>query len=181
MGYLNAWHWPRCWRHKCENVEHPKRIHSTPLLEEEGKVKASHQRKRPVINWWKLEGAGDQRVLNGLWTTRLSCGGIIWLLDHPPLPSAACIAFSVFLRFIYWRERGGRGGRGAKSWGGEKTWSSINHQYSLMERILSGRATLIATIELVWLCIYDCIQYITNQRFKLESKDDLSCMLFVTL
>jgi hypothetical protein len=57
-----------------------------------------------------------------------------WLLPHPlpPLPSASCLSFSVFLcvdyRSIYWRESRG----GAKSYEDEKARSSINSS------ILSG-------------------------------------------
>ncbi len=92
---------PVVWRHKCENVDQPKRIR--PLQDEEGKLKASHQKKCPVISWWKLNG-GKQRVLNDLWTTRLSCGRLIRLLVHPlPHPPFRCISFSVFLRITYWR------------------------------------------------------------------------------
>ncbi len=58
---------------------------------------------------------------------------MIWLLFRPipPLPSASCLSFSVFLCVAgqaYWRESGGEGGRGgAKSYHHEKAWFSINH------------------------------------------------------
>ncbi len=48
----------------------------------------------------------------------------------PPLPSASCPCFSVFLGVsgrAYTDGREGGGGRGAKSYVGEKAWSSINH------------------------------------------------------
>ncbi len=46
---------------------------------------------------------------------------MILLLAHPPhtFPSTSCLSFSDFLRVsfrAYWRERGGEGGRGAKSY-----------------------------------------------------------------
>ncbi len=52
-----------------------------------------------------------------LWRTRLSRRQMIWLLrfypmPSPPLPSASCLAFSVFLCVAgqaYWRKKGGRG------------------------------------------------------------------------
>ncbi len=55
---------------------------------------------------------------------------MIWLLPHPlpPFSLASCISFSAFMCVA---GRAGRGGR-AKSYDGEKAWSSINHS------ILSG-------------------------------------------
>ncbi len=47
---------------------------------------------------------------------------------YPPLPTASCLSFSVFLCVAgqaYWR--GGEGFGGTKSYDGEKSWSSINH------------------------------------------------------
>ncbi len=61
-------------------------------------------------------------------------------LAPPPLPSASCLIFSVFLsvaRGAYWDDWGGEGsGRGAKWYDDEKAWSSINHS------ILSVSASL---------------------------------------
>jgi hypothetical protein len=54
----------------------------------------------------------SQRILNDFLRTRLSRRSIIWLLPHPfpPLLSASCLSFSVFL-FVggraNWRKRGG--------------------------------------------------------------------------
>ncbi len=46
----------------------------------------------------------------------------------PPLPSATCLSFSVFLcGRAYCRERGVPGGRGAESYDRKKAWPSINH------------------------------------------------------
>jgi hypothetical protein len=53
---------------------------------------------------------------------------MIWLLPHPlpsPFPAASCLSFSVFLCVA--RERGEWGVGGAKSYDGEKAWSSIDH------------------------------------------------------
>jgi hypothetical protein len=58
------------------------------------------------------------------------------LPQAPPLPTVppvSCLSFSVFLRVCvadraYWRERGYGGGEGAKSYDGEKVWSSISHR-----------------------------------------------------
>jgi hypothetical protein len=57
---------------------------------------------------------------------------VIWFGSSPPLPrsSASCPFLSVFLSVAgraHWRERGDGGGGGAKSYDGEKAWSSINH------------------------------------------------------
>jgi hypothetical protein len=57
---------------------------------------------------------------------------VVWF-GPPPLPLASCLSFSLFQSIAgraCWRERGGGGG--AKSYDGEKAWSSINHS------ILSG-------------------------------------------
>jgi hypothetical protein len=60
---------------------------------------------------------------------------VVWLdsfpTSFPQLPSANCLSYSVFLCVAgraYWRESaGGEVVGGAKSCGGEKAWSSINH------------------------------------------------------
>ncbi len=52
-------------------------------------------------------------------------------LSSPPLPSADCLSFSVFLCVAlraYWRERGVGKVEGAKSYDGEKASSSIIHE-----------------------------------------------------
>jgi hypothetical protein len=52
-------------------------------------------------------------------------------IPFPPLPSASCLSFSVLLRIAsraHLRVSRGYGdGAGAKSYDGEKGWSSINH------------------------------------------------------
>ncbi len=72
-----------------------------------------------------------QRVLNDLQSIRLPCRRIIWLLPNPfPLFPVS----KLYLRHTerLWKcdillmlERGG-GGRGAKSYDGEKAWFSVN-------------------------------------------------------
>ncbi len=67
---------------------------------------------------------------------------MIWLLPHPLLPtipSASCLSFSVFLcgaGRVYWLGGMGWDGRGAKSYDGEKAWSSINH--SILSAIIGN-------------------------------------------
>ncbi len=54
---------------------------------------------------------------------------VVWFIP-PPLPSANCLSFSVFLCLAgraYYRERGGGGERGAKSYNRKKAWPCINH------------------------------------------------------
>ena len=74
-----------------------------------------------------------QRVLNYVQRTRLSGGRLIWLLPHPfPLSRQQIVSLSqsscVSRRRACYR-RGGKVGdeEGAKSYGGEAAWSSINH------------------------------------------------------
>ncbi len=69
--------------------------------------------------------------------TRLSRRRMIWLLPHPlPLPpSACCLSYSVLLRVELSDGRGEGVGVGAKSYDGEKAWSSIEVQNS---NIISG-------------------------------------------
>jgi hypothetical protein len=73
-----------------------------------------------------------QRVLNDLQRTRLSRRRITWLLSHPlpSLPSASSTGrHTGRLRKCDKNllGEGGEGGEGAKSYDGEKAWSSINH------------------------------------------------------
>ncbi len=56
-----------------------------------------------------------------------------------PISSASCL-FSVFMCVAvrtYWRQGGGGGGQGAKSYDCEKAWSSVNH--SILSQIKSYR------------------------------------------
>ncbi len=79
----------------------------------------------------RLIKAFDQRVMKDLSTTRLSRCRMIWLLPKPlpPLPSARCLLFSVFMcvsgRAYWWNA--GKGVGGAKSYDGENDWSSKYH------------------------------------------------------
>ncbi len=75
----------------------------------------------------------EQRVLNGLYMAFLR---LYNSTPRPPIPPPPVIIFSSFLSLpvcrrssLYWRERGGLGwgGRGAKSYDGEKAWPSLNH------------------------------------------------------
>ncbi len=65
----------------------------------------------------------------------------------PRLTSGSCLSFSVFLCVagrVYWRGGGGCGG--ATKYGGEKTWSSINHAIlSATEYKITGCNTSAAT------------------------------------
>jgi hypothetical protein len=69
---------------------------------------------------------------------------IIWLLvlPLPPLPSATCLSFSVFLCVAGradLRERGWvGGGRRAKSYDREKDWPSVNHSILFPARFISS-------------------------------------------
>jgi hypothetical protein len=71
------------------------------------------------------------------WPTMLSHRHMIWL--YPPFPLSRQQVFqSSFVSPVelsYWRVEGG-GGRGTKSYDGEKAWSSINHS------LLSGPGPL---------------------------------------
>ncbi len=77
----------------------------------------------------------NQRVLNGLYMTRLSRYRMIRLLPHP-FPTISDIdrrhTGRMRKRDNLLTEKGGGGGGGAKSCDGEKAWTSINHS------ILSG-------------------------------------------
>jgi hypothetical protein len=90
-----------------------------------GQDESQLSEKSPVISWWKLK-AGEQRVLNDLWTTRLSCGYIMRHLAHPLSPPFRQQLVYLFQSSCVSLTEGG-GGIGAKSYDGEKTWSSINH------------------------------------------------------
>ncbi len=72
---------------------------------------------------------------------------VVWFGSSPhPLPPASCLFFSVFSCVAcraYWRERGKEGGGGAKTYDGEKAWSSIKHS------ILSGRSRFIRQLNSV--------------------------------
>ncbi len=55
-------------------------------------------------------------------------------------PAASCLSFSVFLCVAgraYWRRGRGKGGGGAKSYDGEKVWSSINHSMLFVDKVFS--------------------------------------------
>jgi hypothetical protein len=87
----------------------------------------------------------QQRVLNieCLERTKLSCGRMIRLHAHP-LPPFPVSNFSVFLSLPVCRRsslltrEGGGDGRGAKSYGREKAWSSINHSVLSVTRWKGG-------------------------------------------
>jgi hypothetical protein len=50
------------------------------------------------LSYYMIRESEDQRVLNNVQRTRLSCGCMIWLLPHtPPSPEASCLSFSDFL------------------------------------------------------------------------------------
>ncbi len=57
---------------------------------------------------------------------------VIWFGSFPPLLSASCLSFSVFLVSPLELTREGGVGQGAKSYDGENAWSSLYHS------ILSG-------------------------------------------
>ncbi len=79
---------------------------------------------------------GREESIEWFIEARLSRWRMIRLLSQPPLLSASCLSFLVFI-FVagraYWRERGGWDGGGAISYDSKKAWSSVSHS------ILSGR------------------------------------------
>ncbi len=90
------------------------------------------------------------------------------LAPPPPLfPWESCLSVSVFLCVdgrAYWQERrGGGGGGGAKSYDGEKAWSSINHSILFISvRYLQQisyffRALITTSSQGLLLLIYQCI------------------------
>jgi hypothetical protein len=66
-----------------------------------------------------------------------------WLIPHPLPPphpdnktSPFCVFLYVAIGLVYWGEREGEGcWEGAKSYDGEKAWSSINIQYYMGEDV----------------------------------------------
>ncbi len=89
----------------------------------------------------------EQRVLKDLKRTRLSCSHMIRLLAHPlrpPPPPVSMLSLFLSLPCMspFELTDGGRerGGVGAKSYDGEKTWSLIHH--SILSGIEGGRAVV---------------------------------------
>ncbi len=58
---------------------------------------------------------------------------VLWFVSfaHPPsFPLTSCLSFSAFLYVggrAYWQKLGGEGRGGAKSFDGEKAWSTTDH------------------------------------------------------
>ncbi len=72
----------------------------------------------------------DQRVWNDLQRTRLFCLRMIWLISHPlsqPFPVNKLDSDILYRKRQDVGRRWGEGGGGAKSYDGERAWSSINH------------------------------------------------------
>jgi hypothetical protein len=86
----------------------------------------------------------EQRVLNDLKRTRLSCSQMIRLLAHPLPPSPVSKLFLLLIlpcmSPVELTDGRGVGGVGAKSYDGEKTWSPINH--SILSGIEGGGAVV---------------------------------------
>ncbi len=102
---------------------------------------------------WRLETESPRVTRREYWMTYRGPGflAVVRFGSSPTssvsLPIAICL--SVFLCFVdraYWQERGGGDGEGAKSYGGEKAWSSKSfRQYSLVPiYIESNRETYFA-------------------------------------
>ncbi len=81
-------------------------------------------------------GLGGTSVVREYWMIYRGPGllALVWFgstpTHFPPLLSATCLSFSVFLCVgsrAYWGRWGGGGGHGAESYDRKKAWTSINH------------------------------------------------------